>query len=140
MNNVAGHMVHPYTLPLTLDPMEGSGCSLTPRLDLDGSSLSSERDPASPLDSEGSSLYFEREANYSVRNLAGFSEEARRSVVYSEVEEEAEVYSVARSVYSEEEAERYSVAPVLDSEADSGTGSVCEEEADDAQDQVGKPI
>ena len=125
MNNVAGHMVHPYTLPLTLDPMEGSGCSLTPRLDSDGSSVSSERDPASPFDSEGSPLYFEREANYSVRNLAGFSEDARGSVVYSEVEEEAE---------------RYSVAPVLDSEADSGTGSVCEEEADDAQDQVSKPI
>ena len=101
----AGYMVHPYTLPMLL---EDSGCPLTPQLDSEASSVSSEKDSvfpdASPLDSEGSPAYF------SVRNLA-------RPDVYSEAE--------------------YSVAPlVLDSEADSGTGSVCEEEADEAQDQV----
>ena len=100
----AGYMVHPYTLPMLL---EDSGCPLTPQLDSEASSVSSEKDSdASPLDSEGSPAYF------SVRNLA-------RPDVYSEAE--------------------YSVAPlVLDSEADSGTGSVCEEEADEAQDQVSR--
>ena len=85
--------------------LEDSGCPLTPQLDSEASSVSSEKDSnASPLDSEGSPAYF------SARNLA-------RPDVYSEAE--------------------YSVAPlVLDSEADSGTGSVCEEEADEAQDQV----
>ena len=99
----AGYMVHPYTLPMLL---EDSGCPLTPQLDSEASSVSSEKDSvfpdASPLDSDP--------AYFSVRNLA-------RPDVYSEAE--------------------YSVAPlVLDSEADSGTGSVCEEEADEAQDQV----
>ena len=93
-------MVHPYTLPMLL---EDSGCPLTPQLDSEASSVSSEKDSdASPLDSDP--------AYFSARNLA-------RPDVYSEAE--------------------YSVAPlVLDSEADSGTGSVCEEEADEAQDQV----
>ena len=102
-------MVDPYALPLTLAPMEGPALTPIAQLDSEASSVSSDRDSAFPLDPEGSPLYFE----------SGYSEEGRR-------------------VYSETEAE-YLVAPVLDSEADSGTGSVCEEEADDAQDQVGKP-
>ena len=98
----AGYMVHPYTLPMLL---EDSDCPLTPQLDSEASSVSSEKDSdGSPLDSDP--------AYFSARNLA------------------------RPDVYSEREAE-YSVAPlVLDSEADSGTGSVCEEEADEAQDQV----
>lgn len=111
-DNFAGSVVHPYALPLTLSPMEGPASpALTPinaQLDSEASSVSSDRDSAFPLDPEGSPLYFE----------SGYSEEGRR-------------------VYSEREAE-FLVAPVLDSEADSGTGSVCEEEADDAQDQVSK--
>ena len=102
--------------------MEGLGCpALTPiaQLDSEASSVSSDRDSAISHDPEGSPLYFSGDGEYSVRNV-GYPEEAR-------------------PVYSEREAE-YLVAPVLDSEADSGTGSVCEEEADDAQDQVSKPI
>ena len=125
-NYFSGHLLHPYTLPLSLGLMEGSGCPLTPRtqLDSEASSVSSERDSAfpvdSPLDSEGSNLYFERDGEFPVRNLGSYSDEARS--VFSERREESE----------------FSVAPVLDSEADSGTGSVCEEEADEAQDQVSK--
>merc|ERR1719295_2265579 len=106
--------------------MEDSRCPFSPRtqLDSEASSVSSERDSAfpvdSPLDSEGSNLYFERDGEFPVRNLGSYSDEARS--VFSERREESE----------------FSVAPVLDSEADSGTGSVCEEEADEAQDQEEK--
>ena len=132
-------MIHQYRLPLTLAPLEVPALTPSAQLDSEASSVSSDRDSAFPLDSEGSPLYFGGDRDYSpvgfsgmegmpelvapvldsVRNLGGFSEEVRRGV------------------YSERDlVER----PVLDSEADSGTGSVCEEEADDAPDQVSKVI
>ena len=133
-------MVDQYPLPLTLAPVEGPALTPIAQLDSEASSVSSDRDSAFPLDSEGRSLYFERDGEYSPVSYS----EMEGMPVYSERELVAPVLDsvtnlggfsveVARGVYSERDL---SERPVLDSEADSGTGSVCEEEADDAPDQV----
>ena len=120
--------------------MEGPALTPIAQIDSEASSVSSDRDSAFPLDSEGSPLYFETDGEFSPVSYSGME----GMPVYSERELVAPVLDsvtnlggfsveVGRGVYSEER-------PVLDSEADSGTGSVCEEEADDAPDQVSKPI